>query len=91
MEFDAKFFLDAAQWLLTGGLAVLMWARKPGEDASADVSQLRAEIAEMRVEYARIHERLALQESSVLQSLKVQERRLERLEDFFMTHFRSDK
>ena len=84
MTLDPKFWLDLVQWVFMGGLAVIMWARKPGEAAGTDV-------AEMRIELARVQERLALQEGSVLQSLKVQERRLERLEDFFMTNFRSDK
>lgn len=83
MDFDPKFWLDLVQWVFMGGLAVLMWARKPGEDAGNVV-------AEMRIELARVQERLALQEGSVLQTLKVQERRLERLEDFFMSNFRSD-
>jgi hypothetical protein len=83
MDFDPKFLLDLVQWVFMGGLAVLMWARKPGEDAGSVV-------AEMRIELARVQERLALQEGSVLQTLKVQERRLERLEDFFMSNFRSD-
>ena len=91
MEFESRFWLDLVQWVVMGGLAVLMWARKPGEDASADLKQLRTEMADMRVDYARIHERLSLQESSVLQALKVQERRLERLEDFFMNHFGDSK
>ena len=79
---DLRFWLDLVQWVVMGGLAVLMWARKPGEAAGADVTLLRTA--------ARVQERLTLQEGSVLQALKVQERRLERLEDFFMTNFRSD-
>lgn len=90
MDFDPKFWLDLVQWVFMGGLAILMWARKPGEAAGADVTLLRSELAELRIEAARVQERLALQEGSVLQALKVQERRLERLEDFFMTNFRSD-
>lgn len=80
MEFDSKFWLDLVQWVFMGGLATLMWARKPGEDATRQLQQVL-------VEQARMQERLFIQEGGVLQALKVQERRLERLEDFFMKKF----
>lgn len=83
MNVDAKFLLDLFQWLFMGALAVLMWARKPGEAAGKDV-------ANILVEMARMQARLDMQEGSVLQALKVQERRLERLEDFFMANFKGD-
>jgi hypothetical protein len=66
-----------------GALAAVMWARKPGEDAT---HRIQAVLVEM----ARVQERLAQHESRILNSLETQERRLERMETFFMETFKGD-
>lgn len=83
---DSKFWLDLLQWIFMGALAALTWARKPGEDATQQIQTVL-------VEMARIQERLAQHESRILNSLETQERRLERMETFFMEYFkdRSEK
>lgn len=43
---DPKLLLDLAQWAVTLGLALFVWLRKPGEDASAAVTKLREEISD---------------------------------------------
>jgi hypothetical protein len=83
MTWDPKFWLDLVQWVFMGILAVLMWARKPGEDATQKISHAL-------VELARVQERLAQHESSILRVMETQERRVERMETFFMETFRGD-
>lgn len=83
VELDPKFWLDLVQWVFMGGLAVIMWARKPGEDATRSMQNVL-------VEMARVQERLSQHESRILNSLETQERRLERMETFFMETFKGD-
>lgn len=40
---DNRFWLDLVQWLVTLGLAITVWLRKPGEDAGKAVDALRAD------------------------------------------------
>lgn len=80
MNLDSKFWLDLVQWVVMGALGVIMWVRKPGESAGAAVG-------EMRIELARLHERIASQESVIVKLQQQQDKRLDRLEDFFMSHF----
>lgn len=40
---DWKLWSSLAQWLVTGALAIVMWTRKPGEDAAKAVEALRRE------------------------------------------------
>lgn len=42
---DSKFWLDVAQWVLTGLLAAIVWLRKPGEDAQAEAKRTRSLLA----------------------------------------------
>lgn len=81
---DPRFWLDALQWLVMGVLAMLMWARKPGESAGADVAALR-------IELTKLMERQAAQESVIVKMQMQQDKRIERLEDFFMAHFGGSK
>lgn len=83
VELDPKFWLDLVQWVFMGGLAVIMWARKPGEDATRSMQNVL-------VDMARVQERLSQHESRSLNSLETQERRLERMETFFMETFKGD-
>lgn len=83
VELDLKFWLGLVQWVFMGGLAVIMWARKPGEDATRSMQNVL-------VEMARVQERLSQHESRILNSLETQERRLERMETFFMETFKGD-
>lgn len=53
---DMKFWLDLAQWLVTIGLAVSVWLRKPGEDAGAAVKALKESVDE---ELSTVNTRLA--------------------------------
>lgn len=81
---DPRFWLDLLQWAFMGGLAVLMWARKPGESAGNAVN-------EMRIEMTKLLERQAAQESVIVKMQMQQDKRIERLEDFFMAHFGGSK
>jgi len=83
VELDFKFWLYLVQWVFMGGLAIIMWARKPGEDATLSMQNVL-------VEMARVQERLSQHESRILHSLETQERRLERMETFFMETFKGD-
>lgn len=38
---EGRFWLDLVQWAFTLGLALLVWLRKPGQDAANAVGQLR--------------------------------------------------
>ncbi|WP_310609220.1 hypothetical protein [Limnohabitans sp.] len=82
--FEPRFWLDLLQWVLMGCLAALMWARKPGESADKAV-------AEMRIDMTRLLERQAAQESVIVKMQMQQDKRIERLEDFFMAHFGTKK
>jgi hypothetical protein len=88
MTLDPKFWLDLVQWVFMGGLAVLMWARKPGEDANRELREVLTEMGRVQIEMARVQERLAQHESRILNGMELQERRIGRLEDFFMDHFK---
>jgi hypothetical protein len=88
MTLDPRFWLDLVQWVFMGGLAVLMWARKPGEQATERMQNLLQQMGTVQIEMARVQERLAQHEARILNGLDVQERRITRMEDFFMEHFK---
>lgn len=59
---DMKFWLDLAQWLVTIGLAISVWLRKPGEDAGAAVKALKeavdTDLAAVKTRLATLDERV---------------------------------
>lgn len=51
--FDPKWWLDAAQWVVTGAVAVFVWLRKPGEEANTAISKMREDFGEVIHDHAR--------------------------------------
>ncbi len=60
---DGRFWLDLIQWLVMGVMALLMWLRKPGMDATKAVGELRTHIDER---FTSIDKRLSTQEERAL-------------------------
>lgn len=95
MDFSSpNFWLSLAQAVITAGVGLLLWARRPGERASEDLSEQRRqtqnELATLKVLVTQLQERQAAQESVIVKMQAQQERRIERVEDFFMMHFGSN-
>lgn len=42
---EPKFLLDLAQWVFMGVVTVVLWLRRPGEDAEAEAKKVRAQLA----------------------------------------------
>lgn len=62
MNFSPSFWLDLAQWLVMLVLALIVWIRKPGEEATDQVEALRADV-EVRLnqiggDYIRLEEQV---------------------------------
>lgn len=88
VPFDLPTIAQAVQWFFNLAIAAVVWARKPGEDASRELREVLTEMGRVQIDMARVQERLAQHESRILSGMELQERRIGRLEDFFMEHFR---
>ncbi|WP_310463272.1 hypothetical protein [Sphaerotilus sp.] len=42
---EPKFLLDLAQWVFMGVVSVVLWLRRPGEDAAAESKKVRAQLS----------------------------------------------
>lgn len=56
---DSKTMLDALQWAILAVISLVVWLRKPGEDAAAAVNVLRTELT---ARHAALSERQTITE-----------------------------
>ena len=59
---ELKPWLDLVQWVFTFGLALVVWLRKPGEEAGKAIDTFRTEVVE---EFADLGRRVTVMEEQV--------------------------
>lgn len=59
---DPRFWLDAAQWLVAGVLATLLWLRRPGQTAQTELRKLSSDI---KSSHAALAQRVSMLEHQV--------------------------
>lgn len=62
---EPKFLFDLAQWVFMGVVSLILWLRRPGEDAGAEVKNVRAQLAVVTREMGH---RIAMLEKGVAET-----------------------